>query len=123
MVVALLRWLPLVVWLGVVFGIGSTSALPMTPGDTLRLLTRKGIHVGEYAVLGICMYRALGFGGPFRLRRALLAVGLVVAIGALDEWHQTFLPYRAGRVTDVGIDLVGGTIGQIATWLGLRLSS
>ena len=47
-------------------------------------------------------------------------------VGALDEWHQTFIQGRAGQPTDVAIDTVGATIALAllaAQWRGARTPS
>lgn len=112
-----LQWLPLLLWMGVVLGVGSSGALPLTGGDLLRWLVRKGIHVGEYAVLGWLFYRALAQGaGRFRPEFALLALLLTAGFGAFDEWRQNFIPGRSGRGLDVGIDTLGGGVGQLFAW-------
>src|SRR5574337_1069417 len=116
-----LHWFLLLVWMGVVLGIGSSGALPMQEGHWPRWLLRKGIHIGEYAVLGLLFYRILVTnrqeGHP---RRALMAVGLTVAFAGLDEWRQTFIPGRSGRLLDVGIDAIGAGLGQAMGWKGAK---
>ncbi len=114
-----LRWLPLIVWMGVVLGIGGSGALPMQEGSWSRWVLRKGIHIGEYAILGLLCYRVLAMNRQeFRPSRALMAVGLTVAFAGLDEWRQTLIPGRSGRPLDVGIDTVGAGLGQVMRWKG-----
>ena len=77
------------------------------PVDFLQFWLRKGAHVILYGVLGVALAAALsgaGFGGR---RHWALAGLLVVLVGALDEWHQTFVPGRTGRAVDVLVDLAG----------------
>jgi len=38
-------WAPTLLWVGVVFAIGSSRALPMQDGAVLRLMIRKSIHI------------------------------------------------------------------------------
>jgi VanZ family protein len=46
-----------------------------------------------------------------------------VTVGALDEWHQTFLPGRHGQFSDVGFDAVGAAIGgALLVWIRARLN-
>lgn len=112
-----LRWLPLMVWMGVVLGIGSSGALPMQEGSWQRWFLRKGIHIGEYAVLGLLFYRVLAMNRrEFYPRHALGAVCMTVAFASLYEWRQTFIPGRSGRMLDVGIDAVGAGLGQVMVW-------
>lgn len=114
-----LRWLPLMVWMGVVLGIGSSGALPMQEGHWPRWFLRKGIHIGEYAILGLLFYRVLAMNRQeFHPSRALGAVCMTVAFAGLDEWRQTFIPGRSGRLLDVGIDAIGAALGQALAWIG-----
>lgn len=65
----------------------------------------KGWHVLEFLVLTLLIHRALQ---NLRVQKPLVgAVGLSIGIAALDEWHQTFIPYRGGLATDVAIDCLG----------------
>ena len=78
----------------------------------------KGYHVLEFSVLFLLLVATVR---RTRLKAlAVLAVSYLGAVGyaALDEWHQTFVPLRGGRVTDVLIDLSGVTL--IAVFLLLR---
>ena len=52
---------------------------------------RKAAHMSEYAVLGI-----------------------TAAYAVTDEFHQLFVPGRAGRVTDVLIDSAGAFLALLA---------
>jgi len=118
------RWLPVVFWMGIVLGIGTSTAIPTKDGDVLRWLVRKAIHVGEYAVLSFVFYRALAPGmRGFCPGRAWLALLFAVAFGGLDEWRQLFIPRRSGQLTDVGIDAVGAVLGQVGVWVERRLLS
>jgi VanZ family protein len=42
---------------------------------------------------------------------ALGAVYMTVTFAGLDEWRQTFIPGRSGRLLDVGIDTTGAGLG------------
>lgn len=115
-------WLPLFVWMGVVLAIGSTTALPLTEANLFRWLVRKGIHVGEYAVLGWLFYRSLAQEvRGFRPGLAFAALLLTAGSGGFDEWRQSFIPGRSGRLLDVGIDAVGGGAGQMLAWVLSRI--
>jgi VanZ family protein len=51
-------------------------------------------------------------------RRLGLAMVVAVAIGFLDEWHQTFTPGRhGGDFFDFAADVAGGTTGILAAFL------
>jgi len=44
-----------------------------------------------------------------------------VLVASLDEWHQTFLPSRTGRVADVVLDGTAALTAQVVIFLWLRL--
>jgi VanZ family protein len=74
-----------------------------------------------------CMYFGLGFllARVWQLagRRAVLLVGVWVAIGALgafDEWHETFIPGRGAELMDWLMDMSGSAAGLVAGTLLMR---
>ena len=99
------RWLPVVVWAGVIFAFSSVPSLSTHLG-TWDLVLRKLAHAAEYAVLGFLLLRALG------RESAALAVG--IAYAASDEVHQHFVSGRQGSPLDVLLDSVGVAVGVYA---------
>ncbi len=67
----------------------------------------KSAHVAAYALLAILFQHALGHGR----RRMATALLLTVLYAVSDEFHQSFVPGRGPRATDVLIDLFGGALG------------
>lgn len=66
------------------------------------------MHFPLYGLLGGAAALALGLGTARRpLARALAGIGLAVTFGALDEWHQSFVPGRSADPMDVVTDLCG----------------
>ena len=43
-----------------------------------------------------------------------MVLAVTAAVAGLDEWHQAFVPGRAARVSDVGLDTIGGMVGLVA---------
>lgn len=112
-----LRWLAVLVCVAAVLVAGSSTALPLN-GESLRLLLRKGAHVVLYACLALSLLWAFDARRrPLTRRPALTAMIVVVAFGVLDEWRQSAIPGRSGQLTDVGIDALGGGLGQIVAWV------
>lgn len=77
---------------------------------------RKCAHITEYALL----YLTVLFGlkhwqvqGNRRLGRALM---ITVLYACTDEFHQLFVPGRAGMVTDVIIDSIGAVLLAAVLW-------
>ncbi len=96
------RWLPVLVWAGVIFAFSSIPSLSSGLG-TLDLVLRKGAHLTEYAILAMLFVRATG--------SYAWAFPLAVAYAASDEVHQLFVRGRHGSPLDVAIDGVGALIG------------
>jgi VanZ family protein len=96
------RWLPVLVWAGVIFAFSSIPSLNSGLG-TWDYVLRKGAHMTEYAILAVLLARATG--------SHAWAFGLAVVYAASDEFHQTFVRGRHGSPIDVGIDAVGALIG------------
>ena len=126
-------WLPLLIWLGLIF-LGSTDILSaehtsrflvpflrwLDPQISLAALVqiqfavRKLGHVIEYAVLATLLWRALRHGTPRERRMSILFVATWLAcaiFAASDEVHQSFVPSRTASFKDVMVDAVGALIG------------
>jgi VanZ family protein len=111
-------WAPTLLWVGVIFAIGSSRALPMQDGAVLRLMIRKSIHLAEYAMLGWLIYRStVARSGQPRCAVMVCILMTAIAIAGLDEWHQTFVPGRSGSPLDVMIDAAGAGIGLLLVLL------
>ena len=134
------RWLPVLLWAGLIalfstesFQGSETDALLrpllrlLLPGASEATLTqmhaavRKLAHVTEYAVLGFLAMRALVRPGRSRLRSALTALLCCTLYAALDEIHQGSLPTRTGSPWDVALDTAGAALGvALRAWTGQR---
>ncbi len=114
-------WGPVILWAGVIFFI---SALPdqRTVGSELpELMIRKFAHLFEYGLLAYLLARALaGTGWPVQ---RVLWVGLLLCVlyAASDEWHQTFVPGRYGKVRDVALDSLGAAL-VLSVFVRFRMS-
>ena len=85
------------------------------------LIARKCVHLTEYAVLALLLWRALrkpvkNDPRPWLWREARLALLMVALYAASDEFHQCFVPTRTGLVSDVLVDTAGGAAGLLALW-------
>jgi VanZ family protein len=97
--------------------------LPKAPYQTLLVMhhyIRKTAHFVEYFVFSLLILRAIRAGRPdTRFTWALVAVIMVAAYAALDEFHQSFVPGRTPLLTDVLLDTSGGVVAQILAALVL----
>jgi VanZ family protein len=133
-------WLPLIVWMGLIFtgstdsgSAGHTSGfiepllhwlmprLSQKSIDAIHFLIRKCAHITEYAILAGLALRAIATAHSFAGKRWKIA-GAALAVAALyaasDEYHQSFVPSRGASIEDVGIDTCGACfgIGVILLW-------
>ncbi|ETA78971.1 VanZ family protein [Youngiibacter fragilis] len=90
------------------FGIG-------TGGQELALVNlfiRKAAHMTEYAILFLLIANALSI--DFSGRKVYLyALLITIGYAAADEFHQLFVPGRAGTLVDVVIDSIGAGFGTL----------
>jgi VanZ family protein len=127
-------WVPLVIWLGVIF-FGSTDLMsaehtsqiiapflrwlrPDISPETIaqvQFLVRKAAHLAEYAILAMLLWRAIIRGTNAERKRAVFVSIWLVAtlVAALDEYHQSFVPSRGAAWGDVLIDSGGAIFGLL----------
>jgi VanZ family protein len=113
----LYHWLPLISWMVAIFVVSAQPALPSVPQGWLNTLLKKLAHAIEYAILAVLWCRALGRG---ERRHWGLAFVLTLLYAASDEYHQTFVPNRDGRVFDVVVDGVGAVVGLLVYYFAKR---
>jgi len=75
----------------------------------------------EYGILGFLLVRATRSGSSTQspLRDGLIALAIGLAVGAGDEFFQSFVPGRESSVRDFLADASGLVLSQI-TWLVVR---
>ena len=81
-------------------------------------IIRKCAHFTEYAVLAMLIANALRSVGKLRW---FVPVAVSAAYAVTDEIHQYFVPGRACRLLDVGIDTCGAVFGTALFMLVLFL--
>ena len=129
-------WLPLLIWLGVIF-LGSTDLMsaehtsrfivpflrwlkPDISPETLlsvHFVVRKFVHLGEYAVLALLLFRAVVCVANLTWSLWLLGVSIwivCVVFATTDEFHQSFVRSRTASVRDLMIDSVGAILGLLS---------
>ena len=97
-------WIPVAAWAAVIFTVSSIPSLDSGLG-TWDTVLRKLAHVGEYAILGALLYRAV------RREPAAIALGSLYAV--TDEVHQSFVAGRNGSPVDWLIDTAGVVAGVL----------
>ncbi len=133
-------WLPLLIWMAVIFAASSDAKsfehssrilapllrwlFPKISDDTVHLIVfiaRKCCHLAEYAVLALLVWRALNrftnHLAPWSWPKVGGTLLIVFLYASSDEFHQIFVPTRTPAIHDVVIDTIGGAIGLFALWL------
>jgi VanZ family protein len=127
-------WLPVCLWMLVIFTISSdmgsaantsrylvpflhwlNPTISQTSVEQIHFIVRKGGHLSEYAVLATLLFFALrrsllpGLQGACWKSAALsLFISAIYAAG--DEFHQSFVGSRTAAFSDVMIDTSGALI-------------
>jgi len=106
--------LPIIIYMGLIFYFSSQSIIYADAA-----LKEKGVFIGrwmlhiiEYAILSLLLYRAL-IKTKFKKYNFALAVIISVLYGLSDEIHQLFVLGRAFDVFDLIFDFIGAVLMQI----------
>ncbi len=109
-------WGPALVMMGLIFCFSSLPSKNVPDFGKFDFSVKKLGHAFGYLLLG----RAYLFGiGPGK-KSPWLALGMCLLYAISDEIHQSFVPGRSPRVTDVGIDTLGSLLGLLPTMLWIR---
>ncbi len=127
-------WVPVLVWIGLIglestnslsadntgiflhwllallLPVGLFATIDWAQISTLNHALRTAGHLLGYGILSWLSFRAWRATLPANplaqrtLRCAALALALTAAVAGLDELHQSFLPSRSGKISDVALD-------------------
>jgi VanZ family protein len=124
-----IRYAPLILWIGVIFFASSTAGASKNTSIIIRPLLewifpdasaatldnyhnyiRKLAHLTEYAILAFFASRAFWNSSVQALRRFwyVFALLTVFLIGSIDEYNQSFNVLRTSSFYDTLIDTSGG---------------
>lgn len=141
MILILRYWVPLLLWMVLIFSASADAnstqhtsrflepflrwldpSISLEAIDSVRWLVRKAAHMTEYALLAWLAWRAVRRprrrdARPWSWTAAGIALAIVTAYAATDEFHQTFVPNRTGSWKDVCIDTAGGIFGLVIVWI------
>ncbi len=100
-------WGPAALWAAVLFLLSELQGL----GGFLPSGADKFVHGGLYLILGLSLAWGKGRTGLGVPGVLLLLIG--VGYGALDEWHQSFVPGRTVSMGDWVADSAGVMLGLV----------
>ena len=100
-------WLPVVVYMAVIF-VGSSVAVRPSAETVLDISMH---HIGYFG-LTLLLIRALADGqwSGVTSRGLILAFTVAVIYGALLEWYQSFIPTRTAEVRDLQANALGALV-------------
>jgi VanZ family protein len=125
----IIRYAPLIFWIGVILFASSTAGASKNTSIIIRPLLewifstaspetittyhnyiRKSAHFTEYAILAFFASRAFWNSSVQILRRFwfVLAFLIVFAVASIDEYNQSFNVLRTGSFYDTLLDSAGG---------------
>ncbi len=99
----IIKFIPVTIWMLVIFYFSSRSTTGIGTNQTDRFLILKSFHLIEYSFLAFLLLFAV-----YKKKLAVI-IGYLYAIS--DEIHQCFIIGRTGRFRDTLIDLIGILIG------------
>lgn len=105
-----------ILWMGVIFIVSAQSTLPQAGEGMWDVFIKKTGHVTEYAILGWLWWRSLRI--PQRVTRNPEGWAWVLSTlyALTDEFHQSLVPLRHPKFTDVIIDSLGALCILIWLW-------
>ncbi|HER43935.1 MAG TPA: VanZ family protein, partial [Candidatus Eisenbacteria bacterium] len=107
------RWLPLIVWVIMIF---SLSSIPGLSSEDIRLPRGydKAVHFIEYTIFAMLYYRGLSYGGV-RIRWSIVIIVMMsgIAVAGLDEMYQSYIPRRDSSIFDLTMDSAGVITGTL----------
>lgn len=118
--------LPVILWALLIF---VSSSIPGTKFPSVPLFgADKIVHIGFYFVFCFLAHRAATHQQRFPLLvrySYAFSVLCTLAYGALDEFHQYFVPSRSSDVLDVMADVTGAVVyvGVMKLWLRFRMNA
>jgi VanZ family protein len=116
---SLIRWLPAILIMAVIFGFSSTPSTKLPSFGLLDFVVKKGGHMLGYGLLVLAYW----YGLRFEKRLWWLALLFAILYAMSDEFHQSFVPGRHPSWVDVlGFDGGGALIALALAygWLAGR---
>jgi VanZ family protein len=101
---SILRWLPAITGMVVIFGFSSIPSREMPNFGLWDLIVKKGAHMLGYGLLALAYW----YGLRFNKRSWWLALLLALLYAITDELHQSFVPGRHPSWVDALIIDGGG---------------
>lgn len=87
----------------------------------LEPIVRKLAHFSIYMVIGFLLMALVSTYEIEKRKGIFISLGLGILYASLDEIHQSFIPGRSAKVTDVLLDTIGITVGIMVIVMGVKM--
>ncbi|AOH57173.1 hypothetical protein ABE28_022745 [Peribacillus muralis] len=77
------------------------------PSSSVDRFIKEALHLVEFAILFILFVSALAANHKLKPGLSLVAALAACLYGVLDEYHQSFIPYRSATLIDIIKDIIG----------------
>ena len=109
--------------MGLIFFLSAQPSLPRAPEPWVDVALKKGGHALGYGILALLYLRALRGNGKASDGMRMVSLGLALAYGITDEFHQAFVPGRNPSALDVLVDGAGATLAlALGRWRSRALA-
>ena len=106
--------IPLIAWMLFIFLLSHREKVAFTENYAISFSIFKSLHIAEYAILFLLWLR---FFHLVKIKsKYFLALILTFVYGLSDEFHQSFIFGREGKLLDACVDGLGGLIA----WLFIK---
>ena len=104
----LLHYLPVCLWMILIFYLSSQQKISVSPTYILNFIIFKSLHITEYSILYFLWWWAISNKKTVFKQQNYFWAGVASLVYAMsDEIHQTFVPTREGTLRDIIIDGIG----------------
>lgn len=100
-------WLPPFLWMMLIFFMSSRHRVSVTEEFLPDFIIFKSIHILEYAILNVLLFRAFLYESKNVVVSLQSAIVVSILYAFSDEIHQMLIPTRNGTIVDVFIDIIG----------------
>ncbi len=98
-------YLPALLWMGIIFYFSSIPGFQSSKSSIAEIVLRKGAHFLEFSVLFFLLWRIFFLAHKLKMQKTYwLALLGAIFFGASDEFHQTLVMGRTGRIIDAIFD-------------------
>lgn len=96
------------------------NAVVELPDSSVDRFFKESMHLVEFAILYLLLVVAVLTSGRFSRGLSMVCAGIAIGYGLLDEFHQSFVPYRSATVIDFVKDTIGVLVAYYFVMRGYR---